>query len=102
MYEQRCWNHKIRNVLDALPKRLRNEALEYLRQIPYAETREECEKLRNGFISRYKRDYPKAAEKLLRDWERLVTFYSFPKEHWAQATTYRALTLLQLKLHRKA
>jgi len=85
--EQRCWNHKIINVLDALPKRVREEARMYLKEIPYAETKEECETLRDQFISRYEKCYPKAAHKLLNDWERMVTFYSFPKEHWAHIRT---------------
>ncbi len=85
--EQRCWNHKIRNVLDSLPKRIRSEAGEYLKRIPYAETLKDCIKLRDVFIERYRKDYPKAAEKLLRDWDRMVTFYSFPKEHWVHLRT---------------
>jgi len=32
--EQRCWNHKIRNVLDCFPQRLRAEAAEQLKAIP--------------------------------------------------------------------
>jgi len=85
--EQRCWNHKITNVLDALPKRVREEAGMYLKDIPYAETIEECETLRDQFISRYEKCYPKAAHKLLSDWDRMVTFYSFPKEHWPHIRT---------------
>jgi putative transposase len=85
--EQRCWNHKIRNVLDCIPKRLRSEAGEYLKRIPYAETRSDCERLRDVFITRYRHDYPKAAEKLLSDWDRMITFYSFPKEHWIHIRT---------------
>ncbi|MFI5323242.1 MAG: IS256 family transposase, partial [Thermodesulfobacteriota bacterium] len=65
--EQRCWNHKITNVLDAMPRRVRDEAGEYLKRIPYAQTRKECESLRDEFINRYRRDYPKAVEKLLTD-----------------------------------
>ncbi len=84
--EQRCWNHKITNVLDALPKKVRGEAGELLRKIPYAETAEECKKLRDRFIDRYK-DYAKATEKLLKDWDRMVAFYSFPKEHWTHIRT---------------
>ena len=79
--EQRCWNHKIRNVLDCFPKRIRAEAGEYLKRIPYAETLSECKRLRDAFIDRYQKDYPKAGEKLLSDWDRMITFYSFPKEH---------------------
>ena len=85
--EQRCWNHKIRNVLDCIPKRLRSQAGEYLKCIPYAETLFECERLRDVFIARYRKDYPKAAEKLVSDWDRMVTFYSFPKEHWIHIRT---------------
>jgi len=85
--EQRCWNHKIRNVLDAMPKRIRAGASAYLTKIPYAETKEECERSRDAFISRYKKDFPKATETLMRDWDRMVTFYSFPEEHWAHLRT---------------
>jgi transposase-like protein len=85
--EQRCWNHKIRNVLDCFPKRLRAEVAEQLKQIPYAETLGECERRRDAFVARYRKDYPKATEKLLSDWNRMVTFYSFPKEHWTHLRT---------------
>jgi len=85
--EQRCWNHKIRNVLDSFPKRIRSEAGEYLKRIPYAETLSECERLRDAFADRYRKDYPKAVEKLHTDWDRMVTFYSFPKEHWVHIRT---------------
>jgi transposase-like protein len=54
--EQRCWNHKIRNVLDALPKRVRSEARESLGKIPYAESQKECERWRDAFVLRYQKD----------------------------------------------
>jgi len=85
--EQRCWNHKIRNVLDCFPKRIRSEAGEYLKRIPYAETLSECNRLRDMFLNRYQKDYPKAGEKLLSDWDRMITFYSFPREHWMHIRT---------------
>ena len=75
------------NVLDALPKRVCPEAAGLLKSIPYAETQQESEKLRDEFVMRYRRDYFRAVEKLLRDWERMVTFYSFPKEHWPHIRT---------------
>jgi len=85
--EQRCWNHKIRNVLDCFPKRMRAEAAEQLTKIPYAGTLAECERLRDTFVARYRKDYSKAVEKLLTDWAKMVTFYSFPKEHWPHLRT---------------
>jgi len=85
--EQRCWNHKIRNVVDCFPKRLQPEAKELLRQLPYAETKADAEKLRKKFEIRYKKEHPKAVETLERDWERMITFYGFPKDHWKHLRT---------------
>lgn len=85
--EQRCWNHKIMNVLNAMPKGVRAEATEYLTKIPYAETRQECRRLRDAFAARYRKNYLKAVEKLLSDWDRMETFYSFPKDHWVHIRT---------------
>lgn len=85
--EQRCWNHKIINVLDALPKKLQSEARELLCRIPYAATLREAEQLREQFRSRYGQQQPKAVETLERDWDRLIAFYAFPKEHWKHLRT---------------
>lgn len=85
--EQRCWNHKITNVLDQIPRKKQPQARERLSQIPYAATRAECEQLRKRFAQRYGKDYPKAVETLERDWERMVTFYRFPREHWKHLRT---------------
>jgi putative transposase len=85
--EQRCWNHKIRNVLDCFPKRIRTEAAEQLKKIPYAKTLKACTAIRDAFVTRYQKEYPKAAQKLLADWERMTTFYSFPKDHWTHLRT---------------
>ena len=81
--EQRCWNHKIVNVLAKLPKRQQDQAKLMLRTIPYAPTRTEAERLRTVF-TRWCGDhsYEAASEALERDWDRMVTFYDFPKEHW--------------------
>jgi putative transposase len=85
--EQRCWNHKITNVLDALPKRIRHEAGEHLKKIPYAATRGECERFRDEFVRRYRQWYPQAVEKLMSDWDRMVAFYEFPEQHWKHIRT---------------
>jgi transposase-like protein len=85
--EQRCWNHRLTNVLDALPKKLQAEARTLLCAMPYAETQAACETLREQFTTRYRKLAPKAIERLTDDWERLVTFYLFPREHWPHLRT---------------
>src|SRR6266851_3052369 len=47
--EQRCWNHRIVNVLDTLPQKVQGEGRALLTKIPYAETREEAERQKVGF-----------------------------------------------------
>ena len=44
--EQRCWNHRIVNLLAKIPKGRHKAALLMLRQIPYAETRQEAEQVK--------------------------------------------------------
>lgn len=85
--EQRCWNHKIANVLNDLPKTVQRQAAERLKAMPYAETKGECERLRDVFVRTYHKTDKKAVETLLRDWDRLVTFYAFPREHWRHLRT---------------
>jgi transposase-like protein len=85
--EQRCWNHKIVNVLDAMPGKYQVQARTLLCSMPYAETLMACEALRAEFANRYKKLAPKAIERLGNDWTRLLTFYQFPREHWPHLRT---------------
>jgi putative transposase len=85
--EQRCWNHRIVNVLDAIPKKHLAQARTLLCAMPYAESQAACEALRARFVKRYRQLAPKAVERLAHDWERLVTFYQFPREHWRHLRT---------------
>ena len=86
--EQRCWNHRIVNVLDTLPQTLQGEGRALLTKIPYAETREEAERPKGAFQTwATKTGVPAASRRLAADWERLVTFYAFRKEHWKHLRT---------------
>jgi len=86
--EQRCWNHKVLNVLDKLPKKVRLKAKRRLQDIVYSESRHEAEEKRELFVHWcHKEGYHRASETLIRDWERMVTFYRFPKEHWKHLRT---------------
>ena len=86
--EQRCWNHKILNVLDKVPKKQQTPARMLLRQIPFAETKEEAETIKNKFTTWCeKRQLQDAARILGNDWDRMVAFYGFPKSHWQHIRT---------------
>jgi putative transposase len=85
--EPRGWNHRITNGLDAIPKQYQAQARPLRCAMPYAESQAACEALRGQFAKRYSQLAPKAVERLAHDWERLVTFYQFPREHWRHLRT---------------
>jgi putative transposase len=86
--EQRCWNHKILNVLDQVPKTQQPAARRMLREVMYAPTQAEAERKRQQFEAwAQSRGYRAAAETLGRDWDRMVTLYRYPREHWVHIRT---------------
>jgi transposase-like protein len=85
--EQRCWVHRLANVLDKLPKGVQPKAKRALHEIMGAETRAQAELLIERFAGEYEAKYPKAVESLRRDQDRLLTFYSLPAEHWRHLRT---------------
>lgn len=86
--EQRCWNHRIGNVLDRIGKKKRTQAGRLLKPIPYAPTLGEAERLKGKFQEWCQRNGVEKAGTLLEvDWDRMVTFYRFPKEHWKHLRT---------------
>jgi len=85
--EQRCWKHKIANVLDKLPKRLQARAKEQLHEIMYAPDRESALEESAVFEEEYGVRYAKAVETLIKDQERMLTFFDFPAEHWLHLRT---------------
>ena len=76
------------NVLDKLPKKVQWEAKGQLQKIAYAPTLAQAVKGRERFVQWCDQGgYKGAAATLERDWERMVTFYQFPKEHWRHLRT---------------
>ena len=85
--EQRCWVHKIVNVLDKLPKRLQARAKEMLHEIMDAPDREAAQEGVEHFVEEFEAKYPKATECLVKDVDVLLTFFDFPAEHWRHLRT---------------
>jgi len=84
---QRCWFHKMGNVLDKLPKSQQVQATKQLQEIWMASTRADAYKAFNFFIKTYEAKYPKATDCLAKDKEELLAFYDFPAEHWGHIRT---------------
>ncbi len=84
---QRCWFHKMGNVLNALPKSLQGKAKAAMQEIWMAATRAEANRAFDRLVQHYGAKYPKAVEKLVRDRDALLAFYDFPAEHWVHLRT---------------
>jgi putative transposase len=84
---QRCWQHKTINVLDKLPKSMKNQALSALHEIWQAPTKAKALVAWNKFRAAFKDKYPKAVETLEKDKDTLLTFFSFPAAHWRSIRT---------------
>lgn len=89
---QRCWNHRVLNLLDRLPKRLWPETRRRLREVWSAPTRAACETRRDELgLWLHAAGQDQAAETLYRDWDDFTTFYDFPAEHWLHLRTSNAI-----------
>ncbi len=85
--EQRCWVHKVANILDKMPKGVQPKAKAALHEIYGAETKADAEKAFELFVKTYQAKYPKATECLEKDKGALLAFYDFPAEHWIHIRT---------------
>jgi transposase-like protein len=86
--EQRCWNHRILNVLDRVPQKKQGQVKVWLRELMYAPTREQAVAEKEKF-QRWCEGHGlgEAGGLLDEDWERLVAYYAYPKDHWTHLRT---------------
>jgi transposase-like protein len=85
--EQRCWFHKIANVLAALPKSAHPGAKKALAEIWNAEDKSHALDAVKKFEAAYGAKFPKAVAKITDDLDQLLAFYDFPAEHWVHLRT---------------
>ena len=85
--EQRCWVHKIANVLDKLPKRLQGQAKSLLHEMMRAPTKSEANRQLGIFRSTFNDKYPKSYQCLDKDWSVLTNFFDFPAAQWPHLRT---------------
>lgn len=88
---QRCWFHKMGNVMSALPPSQQARAKADLQAIWMAATRDDAYRAFDRFITTREARYPKAVEKLKKDRDSLLAFYDFPAEHWQHIRTTNAI-----------
>jgi putative transposase len=89
--EQRCWVHKIANVLDKLPKRLQSRAKAQLHEIMRAPDLQTALEEVGRFVAEFEDRYQKAVHTLVKDQDKLFTFFDYPATHWIHLRTTNAI-----------
>jgi transposase-like protein len=84
---QRCWFHKIANVLGALPRSAHPGAKKALAEIWNAEDKRHALDAVSRFTATYGAKFPKAVAKITDDLDELLAFYDYPAEHWVHLRT---------------
>ncbi|MGH3826957.1 MAG: IS256 family transposase [Pseudonocardiaceae bacterium] len=84
---QRCWFHKIANILGALPKSAHPGAKKALAEIWNAEDKKHALAAVSSVKAAYGAKFPKAVAKLTDDLDELLAFYDYPAEHWIHLRT---------------
>jgi transposase-like protein len=85
--EQRCWFHKIANVLATLPKSAHPGAKKALAEIYNAHDKDHARAAAKAFDAAYGAKFPKATAKITDDLDELLAFYDYPAEHWIHLRT---------------
>jgi putative transposase len=83
---QRCWAHKVRNVLDKVRLADREAVKRGLNRISNAPDRTAARRQARAFVDRWQQRYPAAVRCLWMDLDELLTFFLFDNESWRKAT----------------
>ena len=84
---QRCWVHKVANVLNKVPKSVQRTMKAALAEIRDAPDRASAQAAVAVLIEKYAAKYAKAVECLTKDTDALLAFFDFPAEHWDHLRT---------------
>ncbi|CCB85454.1 transposase for insertion sequence element IST2 [Parachlamydia acanthamoebae UV-7] len=75
--QQRCWVHKMANILDKMPKIVQKYAKEIIHEIYMAPRKTDGLKAFEKFLGTYESKYPKACECLKKDKDHYLAFMIF-------------------------
>ena len=79
---QRCWAHKIRNILDKVRKTDQASVKDCLHRVMEAKHVVEARQAAKRFVEQWNRLYPRAVRCLRDDLDELLTFFSFKDRSW--------------------
>jgi putative transposase len=99
---QRCWAHKVRNVLSYVRRADQQEVKTDLQRISHASGIREAQRMFGCFVRTWRDQYPKAVDCLQKDIETLCTFFSISDTtKWRQIRTTNAIERRFVEVRRR-
>jgi len=88
---QRCWAHKMRNVVNYLPRKRQKECSRDAAAIYNAESKQKAIEQFKIWKRKWRRVSPDAAHCLEKDLNDMLSFFDYPKEHRKKIRTTNAI-----------
>ena len=98
---QRCWVHKMRNILEKVPKRDYDAVKATAQAIYQAETLGQAQRAFQRFRWQWRESYPGVVRQLERDLPELLSFFHFPKHLWRKLRTTNVIERCFVEVRRR-
>lgn len=98
---QRCWVHKMRNILEKARKCDYDEMKAGAQAIYRSDSRAQAEAAFRRFRARWQRTYPGVVKRLGRDLPELLSFFAFPRHLWRKLRTTNVIERCFVEVRRR-
>ena len=98
---QRCWVHKMRNILEKVRKADYEEVKAGAQAIYLAAGQKPAEAAFRRFRARWRRDYDSMVRRLERDLPELLAFFAFPRHLWRKLRTTNVIERCFVEVRRR-
>jgi putative transposase len=98
---QRCWVHKMRNILEKVRKRDYDAVKADAQAIYLAYGSRQARAAARAFCRRWRNEYPSVVKQLERDLPELLAFFRFPKHLWRKLRTTNIIERCFVEVRRR-
>jgi len=98
---QRCWVHKMRNILEKVRQRDYDQVKAAAQAIYLAQDRAQAQAAFRRFRGRWQKDYATTVRQLERDLPELLNFFRFPRHLWKKLRTTNIIERCFVEVRRR-
>lgn len=98
---QRCWVHKLRNLVVKLPRKIQTECMQGVRAIYQSANVKKARKAFLRWKQTWERVIPKAVRCVEKDLDSLLAFFTCPVDHWKTIRTTNLIERMFREVRRR-